>query len=274
MARTSYLLRSDKSGSSMRIIKLLAQKIGIFEKLRYSRFYPLYDRIFNPQNEVNRLNEIAFYQRFFGQRRPQEVIFDIGANQGFKTRVFTRLGFKTIALEPDRSNAAHLRREFKNASNVIVVEKAVSDRAGFAQFHSVEDGSAYNTLELDWLNSMKLKVDQTYQVETTTLDDLVKEFGLPIFLKIDVEGHEESVLRGLHYPVALISLESNRKFREGTIKCIDHLCELSTDYRFSFTIELNYDQLNWVEAQDFKKILLASQDSYFEVLAKLQDKKL
>ena len=44
-------------------------------------------------------------------------------------------------------------------------------------------------------------------VPVTTLDDLIESYGRPDFLKIDVEGFELDVLKGLSSSVRLLSLE-------------------------------------------------------------------
>ena len=44
-------------------------------------------------------------------------------------------------------------------------------------------------------------------VKTTTLDALIEEYGMPVFVKVDVEGAENSVLRTLSRPVPALSME-------------------------------------------------------------------
>jgi FkbM family methyltransferase len=41
----------------------------------------------------------------------------------------------------------------------------------------------------------------------TTLDELIGKHGVPVFIKIDVEGFEEAVLQGLSQPVRALSFE-------------------------------------------------------------------
>ena len=44
-------------------------------------------------------------------------------------------------------------------------------------------------------------------VPVTTLDALIDRYGLPAFCKIDVEGFEEAVVRGLSRPIPSVSFE-------------------------------------------------------------------
>ena len=73
-------------------------------------------------------------------------------------------------------------------------------------------GSAVNTISRKWADDLKehkesfkyghcgLEFSRSVSVETTTLEQLIKSYGMPFFIKIDVEGHELSVLRGLQTP--------------------------------------------------------------------------
>jgi hypothetical protein len=67
----------------------------------------------------------------------------------------------------------------------------------------------------------------------TTLDRLIEQYGTPSFIKIDVEGFEYQVVKGLTQPVKTLSLEFTPEFIESTFKCIDHLQRLGN-------IRLNY----------------------------------
>jgi hypothetical protein len=46
-------------------------------------------------------------------------------------------------------------------------------------------------------------------VNVATLDSLIDEFGVPDYAKIDVEGFDLEVLRGLSRPIPLLSFEYN-----------------------------------------------------------------
>ena len=60
----------------------------------------------------------------------------------------------------------------------------------------------------------------------TTLDLLVAEYGLPVFIKIDVEGFEINVLRGLTKPVRCLSFEFVPEFTSNAIECLRYLTQL------------------------------------------------
>ena len=68
--------------------------------------------------------------------------------------------------------------------------------------------------------------DDPQAVMTTTLDDLIAEFGIPRFVKIDVEGFEYSVLYGLSDLSSIpeyLCFEFHGSRMDVAIKCIGHL---------------------------------------------------
>jgi hypothetical protein len=65
-------------------------------------------------------------------------------------------------------------------------------------------------------------------VQVTTLDNLIAQFELPRFCKIDAEGYELKILKGLSQPIRFIQFEYVPPFREQVIECIGVLSGLGT----------------------------------------------
>jgi len=126
------------------------------------------------------------------------VAWDVGANVGLYAMLMAKwVGpeGRVVAFEPDPVNFSYLR---KNAAangfeNMICVPTALSDRSGRARFEA-EHGPIGRVIFPG--NRPRGRV---ISVDLATGDGLVLEDGLPRpdVVKIDVEGHEVNVIRGM-----------------------------------------------------------------------------
>lgn len=218
--------------------------------------------------------EVHFYESVLAGFERDDFIFDIGANEGAKTDVFLRLGARVVAVEPDHACTRSLEERFLEfriyPRPVTIVTRAVSDRVGTEEMLIDGPGSAVNTMSPKWAESLKrnraifayghcgLEFKQTKLVETTTIDELIAQHGVPFFVKIDVEGHELSALRGLHRPVPYLSFEVNLpEFRPEGLQCIRVLAELAPTGRFNYIPDCAHGLTlkDWVPADDFSVVL-------------------
>jgi hypothetical protein len=101
-------------------------------------------------------------------------------------------------------------------------------------------------------------------VEATTLDSMIQRYGVPNFCKIDVEGFELDVLRGLSEPLPIISFEYHTIEVARLIGCLDHLVGLSK-------IKINFIRMDgsgfilpeWIEPKDLDLSVLPSEGDCF-----------
>jgi FkbM family methyltransferase len=236
------------------------------------------------ENLVSSRQEEEFYRKLLVGLRRGDLIFDVGANRGAKTDIFLRLGARVVAVEPDDSCQAILRDRFcryrLRSSPVTLVDRAVSDTIGVEELLIDGPGSAVNTMSRKWADHLKgnkegfkyqhggLEFSNSKSVPTTTLDDLVNRYGAPFFVKIDVEGHELSVLLGLRDAVPFLSFEVNlRMFRPEGIRCVQVLKALRADGGFNYTPDccsgLVLDK--WLPAEEFCSVLETCTDETIEV---------
>jgi FkbM family methyltransferase len=120
------------------------------------------------------------------------VTLDVGANCGLYTRELARCSRQVHAFEPARQMADLLRRTA--APNVTVHEIAASDHEGIATLSVPVDGdqAVHSLASIE--QRQAARPCATELVRTARLDELVKDDVA--FVKIDVEGHELSVLHG------------------------------------------------------------------------------
>lgn len=142
--------------------------------------------------------EVAFARSLLDAQHHAPIVLDIGANVGVHAITWARArsDIRIYAFEPSQATATILERNLRRnavADRVTIVRNALSDTAGFAEFHECSD-DAYSSLK----DTGRRRVVRTSRVETTTLDDFVRREHLPrvTLLKVDVEGVETEVVQG------------------------------------------------------------------------------
>ena len=126
---------------------------------------------------------------------PEQVVFDIGANIGVYSLICSEeTTSRVIAFEPHPATADQLERNLasNDRKNVKVIRKALSDQVGELSFTD-DEGSPVNRLMNDGEQGQA-----TIRVSVSTGAMVCEEEDLvPSVIKLDVEGHEVEVLRGL-----------------------------------------------------------------------------
>jgi FkbM family methyltransferase len=194
------------------------------------------------------VHALRFYRQFVPRRG---LCFDIGANVGQRTALFLELGAKVVAVEPQPDCAEILRRKHPRASTV---EAAIGPNAGTATL-LVANYPTLATLSPDWIGAVKasgrfaeFEWNRELQVPLLTLDDLIRDYGIPDFCKIDVEGYEYGVLQGLSTPVPALALEFEKECAAERLLAVDHVASLGMrEFNFSFGESLRFVFSAWVD---------------------------
>lgn len=129
------------------------------------------------------------------------LLFDIGANRGDATIAGLNKGYKVIALEPGPRIFRELVNNFIYNENVVPLKMAVSYKDNdYVEFYEAEE-DGLSSLNKDWLTDDTLpyagKPFRTVKAKTITIETLVKLYGKPDLMKIDVEGAEDYVFQGM-----------------------------------------------------------------------------
>lgn len=250
---------------------------SFYNLLRYSRLSD-----FIVENATGRLKKsVSFYRSFLGKSPGTgKLAFDIGANKGNKIAALLEMGFRIIALEPEKNSLSTLKWRFAKDNRVTIVEKGVSDKKGSTNIYISEPRSGLNTMSKKWVDVLnnpgvnrwnkKVSYKDSYEVDLTTLDDLIQQYGLPYFIKIDVEGYEENVLRGLKHTPAFISFETNLpEFLQETIGCIEHISALSANAAYNYSLDDKLESDKWLTQAEMLEKIGDKSMRYMEIVCKL-----
>jgi FkbM family methyltransferase len=149
--------------------------------------------------------------------QPGQVILDIGGHAGYYTLLFAKYTGNTgqvFSFEPNPSNYAILERNIQRNgfTNIELRAEIVSDKAGQTSLYLPDSDNTGN-------GSVYASSDTAFgqiEVQAINPDQLFQEKGIAKIdlIKIDVEGHEENVLRGLTHYLSLPADQAPEVFVE------------------------------------------------------------
>ena len=169
------------------------------------------------------------------------LVFDVGANVGLKASRFVAQGAQVVCFEPVPQCVKELRSRFEGNPSVTIVPCALGSSPGTLPISVCSAATIVSTFSEAWKQGRfnKYVWDETVEVPVQTLDVAIAEFGLPNYCKIDVEGFELSVLRGLSKPIPVLSFEFCSEGLSQTAACLEYLESLG--YR---RFNLGYGECN------------------------------
>ncbi len=234
------------------LVRSLIRKLGL-----YAFAITLENKLGNFLNKGKRLD---LYGNFI---KKGSLVFDVGANEGNRTAIFLELGAKVVAVEPQAECIAKLESTF--GSKIHLVKKGLDEQEGKKLLYK-SDTSLISSFNKDYIDAVK---DERFkganwtpagELEMTTLDALIAIHGVPDFCKIDVEGFEQQVLKGLSQSLKALSYEFVvPENLENAKKCLELLMNLGS-------IECNF---SYGESMD---LVLGSWKSGIDMMAYIQTK--
>ncbi|MDH5720415.1 MAG: FkbM family methyltransferase [Spirochaetia bacterium] len=133
--------------------------------------------------------------------KQSDTVVDCGALLGYYTLLASSLAGpegKVYSFEPEAKSCEYLKEniEINKLKNVICVNKALSEKTGFAQFASSESKSIGT---VGGFLSYDENEENTNKIETVSFDDYFKKLNWPPvdFIKMDIDGAEKYALLGM-----------------------------------------------------------------------------
>jgi FkbM family methyltransferase len=162
-----------------------------FGNILYKRFFPLYRPLYFAYKRREDAFEIKVIHSLIEHG---QTVLDIGANIGFYTDIFSNIvgsDGKVHAFEPDILNYSHLKKIFGRKNNVILQQKAISERTEPLKIFTSK------LLNVDHRTYPIEQFETSYDIEAISIDDYVAEVFKVDFIKMDIQGHELKALRGM-----------------------------------------------------------------------------
>jgi FkbM family methyltransferase len=131
--------------------------------------------------------------------KDSRLIFDLGMNNGDDSLYYLRRGFKVVAIEANPALCDRARDRFHTAiddGRLKILNAAIWETTGETIFYINLDNDHWSSLDVAWAGRDASQYKEI-TVPCITLSSLFEEFGVPHYLKIDVEGVDQSVLEQL-----------------------------------------------------------------------------
>ena len=157
------------------------------------------------------------------------MYFDIGSNIGKWTISNIDKCDKIIAIEASPKTFNKLNKNCKNNNKIITLNYAVSIQENEVSFYEAQSHEL-STTNIEWLTNPSSRFYNTRYEEikckTITIDELIKIYGIPELIKIDVEGGEYECIKSLTKKVNMICFEWASETNNISFQCLDYLYEL------------------------------------------------
>jgi len=203
----------------------------------------------------------TFYSQFVSQG---DLCFDVGANLGNRIEPLLSIGARVVAFEPQNVCCEYLRAKF--GSRIILIQKGVGASPSKQKFF-LSNNLLLSSFSPEWIDSVEAsnrfagtsKWDKVVEMEITTLDVSIAKYGIPAFIKIDVEGFELEVLKGLTNKIKMISFEYTTPEQVGKIvECLKEIEKHSTDLECNYSVKENmkFELNSWINISEMKEYVL------------------
>lgn len=192
------------------------------------------------------------------------LCFDVGAHVGSRVRAWRKLGARVVAVEPQDDSLLVLHALYGHDDDVTILATALGARKGKARLLVSERTPTVTTLSQEWTHEVRRDPGFRHvtwrnaddEVQVTTLQALIEDYGVPAFVKIDVEGYEAEVLRGLETAVPCLSFEYLPAARAVPLECVQRLKALGNySYNWSVGESHRLARRDWCNSEEISRWL-------------------
>jgi FkbM family methyltransferase len=129
----------------------------------------------------------------------ENLILDVGLNIGQDTGFFLSQGYQVLAIEADPTLAEAARKKFYREireGRLEVLNVGIAEKDGFADFWICEEKPEFNSFHRQ-IAARDSYSHHSIQIPVLRFATVIGRYGIPHYLKIDIEGNDMLCLDGL-----------------------------------------------------------------------------
>jgi FkbM family methyltransferase len=135
--------------------------------------------------------------------KKSNLIIDLGMNNGDDTDYYLKTGARVVAVDANPAICEFARNRFEThiqSGSLVILNVAIdeNDECVKKPFFINLDNDHWSSLDIGWATREHSRVREV-AVDCMSIAKLFADFGVPKYLKVDVEGADEMVLDQLRY---------------------------------------------------------------------------
>jgi len=146
---------------------------------------------------------LEYIKNKFGDNQKIIHIFDVGANEGYYSILLGTVfefNVQIYSFEPSKKTFNELLKNTQHYENIRHFNFGFGEKAETLNLYSYPEVSTLSSLYQRKLDHFGIQMNVLEKVEISTIDTFCAELGINHihFLKLDIEGHELSALKGAY----------------------------------------------------------------------------
>jgi FkbM family methyltransferase len=158
-------------------------------------------------------------------QRQNDLIYDVGMHDGSDTAYYLHQGFRVVAIDADPASVEDARQRFAGeiaSGRLTVLNLGIAAEQGSATFWICDNKKIWNSFDRT-MASRDGHPHHAIEIPTMPFRAVLEQYGVPYFLKIDIEGHDHycvADLEGAECP-AYISMEAEVDSPDGGLTLLE-----------------------------------------------------
>jgi FkbM family methyltransferase len=155
------------------------------------------------------------------------LVYDIGVNDGRDTSHYLREGYNVVSIDANPVICAAIETKFCDyirIGQLQIINRGITEAKGQLEFWVCDDLPQWSSFHRD-LASRHGAMHHQIVVDCVPIKEIIDEFGIADYMKIDIEGNEQICISGLTSDIApkYISLEIEFQYGQQQLEILARL---------------------------------------------------